>query len=98
MCKYAHVADKLIKNDKYYFYALSVVGVLAGIKFCDFLYYDEKKLLAVREQMEEDYWKEHGQPKHLKPELVQSLLRPGEMRNTWIKITMGKDKYISRPS
>lgn len=51
MQKYNHKITEILKSDKFYFYALSLVGVMSGIKLCDYIYYDEKKLMAIREKM-----------------------------------------------
>lgn len=68
---------KLYRRDNLYFYTLGALGFMVGFKICDWMFYDEKKYLKIRESMEEEYWKIHGEPKHVKPDIVESLLRPG---------------------
>ena len=46
--------------------------------------------------MEEEFWKINGEPKYIKPETVQSAIRPGTFRKSWIQVVYGKDSYISK--
>lgn len=87
---------RLYRRDKLFFYGLATLGAVLGMKACDYLFYDEKKHLALRESMEEEFWSIHGEPKHLKPDIVESYLRPGEVRRSWVQITLEKDRYVPR--
>jgi hypothetical protein len=46
--------------------------------------------------MEDEFWSLNGEPKHLKPEIVQSHEDPTKMRKSWIQIIYGKDTYIPK--
>lgn len=69
--------SNLIRSDNFYFFLLGGLGFFFGTKACDFLFYNERKYLIIRESMEEEYWKVNGEPKHIKPDLVESFLHPG---------------------
>jgi hypothetical protein len=42
---------KLRKLDKFHYYFIGLIGLLVGVKTCDAIFYDEKKLLRVREEI-----------------------------------------------
>jgi hypothetical protein len=77
-------------------YLLGLVGFVVGVKLCDLVFYDARKHEVEIELMEEEFWKINGEPRHLKPELVQSIINPTKVRKSWIQIVYGKDKYISK--
>jgi hypothetical protein len=77
-------------------YALGFVGFIIGVKLCDYFFYDIRKHEVEMELMEDEFWKVNGEPKHLKPELVQSIINPTKIRKSWIQIVYGKDKYLSK--
>ena len=87
---------KLYKRDRMFLAGFGMLGVFVGTKICDYLFYDEKKYLIIRETMEDEFWKVNGEPKHIKPKIVESLVHPGKLRKSWIQITLEKDKYIPR--
>ena len=87
---------KLYKKDRMFMFAFGMLGVFTGAKICDYLFYDEKKYLIIREGMEDEFWKVNGEPKNIKPDIVESHIRPGEMRKSWIQISLEKDRYIPR--
>lgn len=62
-----HRIRNIYKNDRFGFYGLGVLSFIAGVKLCDLIFYDEQKLLRAREEIEENYWKTYGEPKHLQP-------------------------------
>jgi hypothetical protein len=48
------------------------------------------------ELTEDEFWKVNGEPKHIKPELVESIINPTKIRKSRIQIVYGKDKYLSK--
>lgn len=69
---------------------------MVGLKVCDWVMYDPRKHEVEQELMEEQFWKINGQPKFLKPELVQSVIDPNKVRKSWIQVVYGKDSYITK--
>lgn len=51
---------QIYKSDGTFFYLYGGIAAFVGVKLCDMIFYDENKLLRVREQMEEEYWQKHG--------------------------------------
>jgi hypothetical protein len=41
----------LRKSDKFNYYVIGMIGIFLGVKTCDLIFYDENKLLKVREEM-----------------------------------------------
>lgn len=66
------------------------------MKLCDWVFYDPRKHEVEVELMEEEFWKINGEPKHIKPELVESVINVSKLRKSWIQVVYGKDSYISR--
>jgi hypothetical protein len=42
------------------FFGLGALGFFLGMKLCDYLFYDEKKHIMMREKLEDEFWKKHG--------------------------------------
>lgn len=38
----------------------AITGFIIGAKVCDFLLFDDSKYEAVREDLEDDFWKKNG--------------------------------------
>lgn len=51
---------QLYKADKVRFFGLGALGFFLGMKLCDYLFYDEKKHIMMREKLEDEFWKKHG--------------------------------------
>ena len=62
-----------------------VVGIVGGLKFADYLLWDQVKYDTQQEKMEADYWKKYGKPEHLEGQLHKSSIRPGEFYVTYLK-------------
>lgn len=43
---------QIYKSDSIFFYLYGGIAAFAGVKLCDIIFYDETRLLRVREQME----------------------------------------------
>lgn len=84
------------KNTVVKSYLFGFVGFIIGVKLCDLVFYDPRKHEVDIELMEDEFWKINGEPKHLKPELVQSVINSTKIRKSWIQIVYGKDKYITK--
>jgi hypothetical protein len=69
---------------------------MVGVKVCDWVMYDPHKHEVEVEMMEEEFWKINGEPKCIKPELVESVVRPGTLRKSWIQVIYGKDSYVTK--
>merc|ERR1712087_1100386 len=63
-------------------------GFYIGVKAADYYLYDDNKYELIREEMEDEFWKTHGEPVHLKPTMVPSYdpEKEGQMRKSWIQI------------
>ena len=59
--------NELYKNDRAFFYVLGALGTFMGMNICNHFFFDETKQLKLRQEIETEYWKEHGEPKYLKP-------------------------------
>ena len=77
-------------------YGLGFIGFIIGMKLCDWVMYDGRKHEVEMELMEEEFWRINGEPRHLKPELVESVVQPGKVRKSWIQVVYGKDSYITK--
>ena len=74
-------------------HAVGFAGFFVGAKIADFTFYDEDKMELLREDMEEEFWAQHGKPTYLKSELVPSYnpTKKGQMRESYICVTLQKD-------
>ena len=61
------------------------IGVVGGVKFADYLMWDEKKYDIMKEQLELDYWKKYGKPEYIEGNLHKSSLNRGEFYVTYLK-------------
>ena len=77
-------------------YLFGFLGFMIGVKLCDLVMYDPHKHEVDMELMEEEFWKINGEPKYIKPETVESAIRPGTFRKSWIQVVYGKDSYITK--
>lgn len=77
-------------------YLFGFLGFMVGMKVCDLIMYDPKKHEMEVELMEEEFWRINGEPKYLKPEVVQSVTNPNKFRKSWIQVVYGKDSYITK--
>ena len=84
-------ASTLFRN-----YAVGAAGFFVGVKLCDAIFYDQRKHEVEVELMEEEFWRINGEPKHIKPELVESVVYPSTVRKSWIQVIYDKDKYITK--
>lgn len=88
--------SKLYRNTILRSYLFGFVGFIAGMKLCDWVFYDPKQHDIDIELMEQEFWKINGEPKHIKPDIVASVINPNKLRKSWIQVVYGKDKYISK--
>ncbi len=49
------------------FQVVAFAGFFLGLRFIDYLVYDEQKYLEIREEMEDEYWAKHGEPSEIIP-------------------------------
>ena len=77
-------------------YLVGFVGFMIGVKLCDLVMYDAHQHDVEIELMEEEYWKINGQPKYLKPQTVESVIKPGTFRQSYIQVVYGKDSYVTK--
>ena len=61
------------------------IGVYIGIKAADKLMWNPKKYDQMKEQLEIDYWKKHGKPEMIEPELFKSTINEGEFYPTYLR-------------
>lgn len=47
--KFAPRIKEIYKSDNFFFFGVSLISMFAGVRVCDYFFYDEKKLLKVRE-------------------------------------------------
>lgn len=73
-----------------------IAGFVLGLKLCDLLIYRERKYELLRESIEDEYWRAHGEPTELEPDVVPCVDNPTKLRKSWIQIKYGKDRYIKR--
>ena len=73
-------------------------GFYIGCKTCDYFLFDDNKYELIREEMEDEFWKTHGEPVHIKPHIVASCDPDKEdvMRKSWISIIYEKDKWVPK--
>lgn len=77
-------------------YGFGLIGFLIGVKVCDLIFYDPIKHDREIQMLEEEFWALNGEPTHLKPEIVQSIVNPNKVRKSWIQIIYGKDQYLTK--
>lgn len=94
---YASV-NQFIRRTYYKHVFLTFVGFMVGLRISGALFFDEQRMLAVREQFEEAYWKEHGPPKNFDPEWVPcvSQEKKGQLCPTWIRTTPESERYFRK--
>jgi hypothetical protein len=73
-----------------------ITGFFLGLKLCDWVIFKPEKYELMRESMEDEYWKTHGEPTELEPDIVPCVGNPTKFRKSWIQIKLGKDKYVKR--
>jgi len=61
------------------------IGVIGGVKFADYLAWDEHKYSVMKEQLEMDYWKKYGKPEYIEGNLHKSSIKEGEFYITYLK-------------
>ena len=73
-------------------------GFILGAKLCDLFFFDQSKYDAMREDMEDEFWLKYGEPKNIKPYIVNSQKQGQEhvKRKSWIYIMYEKDKVITK--
>eukprot|EP01017_Pseudomicrothorax_dubius_P007680 TRINITY_DN12412_c0_g1_i1.p1 TRINITY_DN12412_c0_g1~~TRINITY_DN12412_c0_g1_i1.p1 ORF type:complete len:107 (+),score=16.50 TRINITY_DN12412_c0_g1_i1:64-384(+) len=71
-------------------------GFFLGVKTCDLIFFDDKKYMVLRENMEDEFWAKYGEPTELQPYVVDSTKNEAEKRKSWIHIMYEKDKRIKK--
>lgn len=92
------VVSKYLQKTYYIHQLVAFTGFIFGLRTCDLLMYDEHDYIDVREQMENEYWAFHGEPRHIKPDIIPCMSRAkaGETCRSWIQIKYDKDKYLRK--
>ena len=62
-----------------------VVGIVVGLRFADFLLWDQNKYDTMQEKLETDYWKKYGKPEYAEGQLHKSAINPGQFYVTYLK-------------
>lgn len=78
--------------------ALVCLGMVMGMRLSGALFFEGEQYLVTRERLEEEYWKEHGVPKHFAPDMVPCVApdRRGQLCPTWIKISTESERYFRK--
>ena len=85
------------KNKIFYLnHILGGVAFLSGIKLCDYFFYEEKKLMKIKENAEKDYWEIYGEPKNIEPDFYPCFSDPKKTCKSYILIKYPKDKYVPK--
>ena len=90
--------DKFIAKTLIRHRLIGLAGFLIGLKISGYLFFDSLKYDIIREDLEMDYWKEYGIPKHLSFDIIPcvSPKRINEECKTYIKIKYLKDQYLRK--
>ena len=59
--------SNLYRKTLYKSYFAGFLGFLVGVKICDWMMYDPHKHDVAMEEIEEEFWKIHGEPRYLTP-------------------------------
>lgn len=91
-------ADAFVKKTFIKHRLIGLVGFLIGLKLSGLIFFDAKQYDVIREDLEQDYWKEFGEPKHFEPDIIPCVSpnRVGQNCKSWIQIKYGKDKYLRK--
>jgi hypothetical protein len=89
---------KFLNRSLVQMHVTGAIGFYIGLKICDYVFYKDSKYDLIREEMEDEYWKEHGAPQILKPYIVESCDpdKEGVTRESWITILYEKDKWVPK--
>lgn len=88
--------SKLYRSTILKSYFFGFVGFIIGLKVCDWAMYDARKHEVEIEMLEEEFWMINGVPKYIKPQLLESVVHPGKVRQSWIQVVYGKDSYVTK--
>ena len=77
---------------------IGLAGFILGLKLSGLIFFDPGHYEVIREDLEQDYWREYGEPKHFEPDVIPCISpsRAGQDCRSWIQIKYGKDKYLRK--
>ena len=94
------ISDLLIQqfNKRYLIksHIMAFTGFYLGVKSVDYFFYKEEPYQLLREKIEDEFWKKHGEPEEIEPYLVPSTQDPSTTRKSWIHIMFEKDLIVKK--